>query len=107
LIAAEAANELGDQAAACNYLNQIRSRAGLADFNSTDADSVRNAIWKERRFELAFEHDRVFDLRRQGRIGDVMRANNINFIDGKHELYPIPQRQVDLSEGKMLQNPGY
>jgi len=107
LIAAEAANELGDQAIACDYLNQVRSRAGLANFNSADADSVRTAIWKERRFELAFEHDRVFDLRRQGRIGEVMRANNINFIDGKHELYPIPQRQVDLSEGKMQQNPGY
>jgi len=56
---------------------------------------------------LAFEHDRVFDLRRQGRIGEVMKSNGIPFVDGKHELYPIPQRQIDLSAGKMFQNPGY
>jgi hypothetical protein len=30
-----------------------------------------------------------------------------NFIKGKHELFPIPQTEIDLSEGKMTQNPGY
>jgi hypothetical protein len=53
------------------------------------------------------EHDRVFDLRRQGRAGTVMRAHGKNYIDGVHDLYPIPQRQIDLSGGKMTQNPGY
>ncbi len=107
LIAAEAHNELGDAEKACSYLNLIRNRAGLPNFNSTNQDSVRHKIWNERRFELAFEHDRVFDLRRQGRIGDVLKAQGIAFSDGKHELYPIPQRQIDLSNGKMFQNPGY
>ena len=107
LMAAESANELGDAPLACDYLNMVRSRAGLPDYQTTDTDSLRMKIWNERRFELAFEHDRVFDLRRQGRIGEVMKSNGIPFVDGKHELYPIPQRQIDLSAGKMFQNPGY
>jgi hypothetical protein len=36
-----------------------------------------------------------------------MRAHGKPFVDGKHELFPIPQRQIDLGEGKLLQNPGY
>ena len=107
LMAAEAANEMGNPAQSCDFLNQIRTRAGLPDFNSNDIDTLRLKIWNERRFELAFEHDRVFDLRRQGRIGEVLKKIGIPFSDSKHELYPIPQRQIDLSNGKMFQNPGY
>lgn len=107
LMAAEAENELGNSSKACDYLNIVRKRAGLADFSSSDQSAVREAIWKERRVELAFEHDRTFDLRRQGRIGEVMRAHGKPFVDGKHELFPIPQRQIDLGEGKLIQNPGY
>jgi hypothetical protein len=107
LMAAEAENELGNSSKACDYLNIVRKRAGLADFSSSDQSAVREAIWKERRVELAFEHDRTFDLRRQGRIGQVMRAHGKPFVDGKHELFPIPQRQIDLGEGKLIQNPGY
>jgi len=107
LMAAEAANEMGDPTLACTHLNKIRTRAGLPDFNSSNSDTLRLKIWNERRFELAFEHDRVFDLRRQGRIAEVLTKTGIPFVVGKHELYPIPQRQIDLSEGKMNQNPGY
>lgn len=107
LMASEAENELGNASKACEYLNTVRKRAGLTDFVSTDQNEIRQAVWKERRVELAFEHDRTFDLRRQGRIGDVMRAHGKAFVDGKHELFPIPQRQIDLGEGKLIQNPGY
>ncbi len=107
LMAAEAENELGNTSNACQLLNQVRKRAGLQDFTSSDSKEVREKIWHERRVELAFEHDRTFDLRRQGRIGEVMRAHGKPFVDGKHELFPIPQRQIDLGEGKLLQNPGY
>jgi len=107
LMAAEAENELGNTSNACQLLNLVRKRAGLQDFTSSDNKEVREKIWQERRVELAFEHDRTFDLRRQGRIGEVMRAHGKPFVDGKHELFPIPQRQIDLGEGKLLQNPGY
>jgi hypothetical protein len=107
LIHAEAANENGKTADALKSLNLVRNRAGLANSTATTQAEIRDAIWKERFVELAMEHDRVFDLRRQGRAGTVMRAHGKNYIDGVHDLYPIPQRQIDLSGGKMTQNPGY
>jgi starch-binding outer membrane protein, SusD/RagB family len=56
---------------------------------------------------MAFEHDRMFDLRRTGRAGTVLRAHGKNYISPKHNLFPIPQRQIDLSNGKLIQNTGY
>lgn len=107
LIHAEAANELGDTAAARKSLNEIRKRAGLAASNALAISDIRDAVYKERRVEMAMEHDRLFDLRRTGRAGAVLRAAGIPFVDNRHELYPIPQRQIDLSGGKLTQNPGY
>jgi hypothetical protein len=37
----------------------------------------------------------------------VLRAHGKNFEDGKHELFPIPQAQIDLSGNRLTQNPGY
>ncbi|MCU0345491.1 MAG: RagB/SusD family nutrient uptake outer membrane protein [Saprospiraceae bacterium] len=107
LIKAEAANELGNSGEAVAALNLVRNRAGLADTNASSQDDLRDAIWRERRVELAMEHDRFFDLVRQGRAGQVLRAHGKDFVDGKHELFPIPQRQIDLSGGVLKQNPGY
>lgn len=101
LMNAEAALEVGGDAA--TPLNLVRKRAGLG--NATLVDKM--AVWKERRLELAFEHDRYFDLVRQGRAGEVLRAHGKNFVDGKHELFPIPQAQIELSGGLLIQNPGY
>jgi hypothetical protein len=53
---AEALNEL-DQTPAAILLNQIRTRAELGNTAVSKAE-VRTAIWKERRVEMAFEHDR-------------------------------------------------
>lgn len=101
LMNAEAALEVGGDAA--TPLNKVRNRAGLGNAPVVD----KAAVWKERRVELAFEHDRYFDLVRQGRAGVVLRAHGKNFVDGKHELFPIPQTQIDLSGGLLTQNPGY
>jgi hypothetical protein len=87
----------------------------------------------ERRLELAMEHHRYFDLlrydgndfdleahmdtflKREG--GKLTESPNNaylqgDFVRGKHELFPIPQTQIDLSirsDGTpaLLQNPGY
>jgi len=53
------------------------------------------------------EHDRFFDLVRQGRAGEVLRAHGKNFVDGKNEVFPIPQKEIDASLGRYIQNPGY
>lgn len=101
LMNAEAALTQGGDAA--TPLNLVRKRAGLG--NAPVANQL--AVWNERRFELAFEHDRYFDLVRQGRAGAVLRAHGKPFVDGKHEVFPIPQEQIDKSGGILVQNPGY
>ena len=104
---AEAANELGNTAEAAAALNLVRERAGLAPTTASSQAELRDAIWKERRVELAMEHDRFFDLVRQGRAGEVLRAHGKNFVDGKNEVFPIPQKHIDLSGGRLKQNEGY
>jgi starch-binding outer membrane protein, SusD/RagB family len=102
LIYAEAAANIGQTGEATNKLNMVRARANLPASTGTIAN-----IWKERRVELAMEQDRFFDLVRQGRAGTVLRAHGKAFVDGKHELFPIPQAQRDLSGGRLTQNPNY
>ena len=107
LIKAEAEMELNNLTPAKDALNLIRERAGLGNTTATTQAELRDAIYKERRLEMAFEHDRTFDLRRTGRAGAVLRALGKNYVDGKNDLFPIPQIQIDRSNGALTQNPGY
>lgn len=107
LIKAEVENELNDTTASKNALNQLRQRAGLAPVNAISQSSMRDKVYKERRVEMAFEHDRMFDLRRTGRAAAVLQALGKPYVSPKHNLFPIPQRQIDLSGNKIIQNPGY
>ncbi len=85
-------------------VNLVRARAGLTPKGGVTI----NDIWNERRVEFAMEHDRFWDLVRQGRAGQVMRASGkTNFVDGKHELLPVPNSQIILSGNKLTQNQGY
>jgi hypothetical protein len=107
LIKAEAENELNNITAAQDALNLVRERAGLPNTTAATKDDLRQAIWKERRVELAMEHDRMFDLRRTGRAAAVLQALGINYITPMHDLFPIPQIQINRSNGKLIQNPDY
>lgn len=107
LIKAEAENELGNLDVAKDALNQVRRRAGLANTTADNIDDLRRAIYKERRVEMAFEHDRMFDLQRTGRAGTVLRALGKPYVDGVNDVFPIPQIEINLSNGKLIQNPGY
>lgn len=115
LIAAEAHNELGNLDSALYYTNLVRTRARgdlpiafLPAVTATSQPEMRDKIWLERRLELAMEQQRWFDLVRQGRAADRMQAvGKTNFQSGKHELFPIPQSEIDLSGGTLVQNPGY
>jgi starch-binding outer membrane protein, SusD/RagB family len=102
---AEAANELGNPATALASLNQVRQRVGLADITETDQTKLRQIIWHERRVELGMEHDRFFDVIRQGRGAELFGP--LGFVAGKNEVFPIPQSQIDISNGLLTQNPGY
>lgn len=106
LMKAEALNELGQTSAAIPLVNIIRKRAGLGDTPFTSQADIRKAIWKERRLELAFEHDRWFDLVRTGQAAAAMAADGKTFIVGKHELWPIPTSFLREAGALSQQNPG-
>lgn len=63
LMYAEACNELGEDATARTYLNQVRNRVNLSNVE-TSGNALRNAIRLERRLELAWEQNRLYDIRR-------------------------------------------
>lgn len=63
LMYAEACNELGDDASARDALNQVRRRAKLDDVTAS-GKALQSAIRLERRLELAFEQNRLYDIRR-------------------------------------------
>jgi hypothetical protein len=89
---------------------------------------AREAVRTERKLELAMEGQRLFDLRRWGIAAAELNAY-INGVGGgneksrrgylinaetfgtKHQLYPIPNIQIDLSrvgtENTLVQNPGW
>ena len=72
LFLAESLNESGKSADAIPYLNQVRARAGLAGTTASSQADLREAIFKERRVELAFENKRWFDIVRTGRIQEII-----------------------------------
>lgn len=103
LIRAEAAFQLGNTGESLNRINEIRNRAGLVDASNVTLES----IIKERRLEMAMEHDRWFDIVRTGTAVAAMAADGKTFVVGTHELFPIPQQQITLSGNRLTQNPGY
>ena len=64
----------------------------------------------ERRVELAFENHRLFDLIRFGKAESVLSAlssaNGYGYTS-TDLLLPIPQNEINISQGLMKQNPGY
>jgi hypothetical protein len=108
LMKAEALNELGQTSEAIPLLNQIRNRAGLANTTFSSQLDIRTAIWRERRVEMAFEHDRFFDLVRTGQAKAAFASDgNKTFTEGKNELFPIPASFIKQAGGLSQQNPGY
>lgn len=84
LFLAEALNEQGKGGEAKPYLDQVRVRAGLLPTTATD---LRQAIWQERRVELAFENKRWFDLVRTGRVQEVIGAYGQRVIANPQDYY--------------------
>ena len=114
LLLGETINELnGPTQEALDAINAVRERAGLSDYTSGDLstkDQYRSAMEKERIHELGFENHRWFDLLRTGRALEVMNAQGAKYgfhMDEHQLLFAIPQREIDVSDGYLVQNPGY
>jgi hypothetical protein len=106
LMAAEAHNRkpAADNTTALAYLNRVRTRptVNMPALNVTGT-ALTEAIYHERRVEFAGEGLRFFDLVRTGQAEDEIDG----FVVGKHELFPIPQDEIDLAGAGWLQNPKY
>jgi starch-binding outer membrane protein, SusD/RagB family len=116
LMKAEAEAEDNNLVAAEQALEKVRSRARndamavpgtLPVLTGLSQENLIEAIRHERRVELASEMKRFPDLRRWGILAEVNQADGKPFVEGKHEYFPIPQSQIDLSEGNLDQNDGY
>lgn len=106
LMYAEALVEQGQVATAVPFVNQVRTRAGLAGLPTTLSQSdARLAVEQERRVELAFEGHRWFDLLRTDRYLPVMTSKGYA-TKAFHKLFPVPQRETDLNPS-LGQNHGY
>lgn len=114
LLKAEAANELGISGAA-DMVNEVRARAGLSPLSTNlSQDQMREAIRHERRVETPFELIRYYDMKRwhimdklNGLELDPLLAGHITAWSKAHEYFPLPQQQIDFSNGILKQNPNY
>jgi hypothetical protein len=97
----------GIDQSAINDINLLRKRAGLTEYTAAsfaDKAALLTAIAKERRVELAFENYRWYDLVRMNNASSVMSAQLGKTIPAASNLYLIPQREIDASQGALVQN---
>jgi hypothetical protein len=107
LIRAEARTQQGKVTEARADINLLRGRAKAPLIPTVNQSQMIQIIETERRYELAFEGHRWFDLVRTGRAKTVMNSFSANWKD-TYELWPIPQREVQNNPSLVgNQNPGY
>jgi len=124
LIYAEASNELGtalDGLTVEEALEQVRFRARgnktfeeagfLPKIAGLNKSATREAIWHERRIELAMEFQRWQDLMRYEKVVQGYTTNlfkNVyhrnSFDYGKHSKFPIPQSKISSSQNILKQH---
>jgi hypothetical protein len=109
-----------NQAKAQTYLDMVRDRA----FESTTHRVVatKESIFAERGYEFVFEGIRYYDILRQGltRAKEILDVKNEIVWNGRQQAYKnidfslekagllrIPESQILISEGMLLQNPGW
>ncbi|MDR1719232.1 MAG: RagB/SusD family nutrient uptake outer membrane protein [Dysgonamonadaceae bacterium] len=124
----------GSKAEAANCINQVRTRANNSRFGDAEAisrvtivpniplkmvsasEDLLAAVQHERRVELAMEFNRLYDLKRWNSYIETMNAyssfpyangRGAAFKKGINELFPIPQVEIDRTQGAIKQNPGY
>ena len=139
LMYAEACNELSIDTDARTALNEVRSRVHLADVTAS-GNELRKAIRLERRLELAWEQNRLYDIRRwtddngkkmisnlMGPDGTFVKWNTdeatrdalewenqgeasdkgSGFTESRDMVFPIPLYEITMSNGSIIQNPGW
>jgi len=114
LIVAEAEARLnGATSLAYQYINTIRTRAGIPDLTAgLSKDDFIKAVLQERSWEFFAEGDRWYDLTRTNTFLDVIpkAVDAVVFPVrtplAKHRYFPIPQDEI-LANPKLVQNPAW
>jgi hypothetical protein len=125
---AECINEIEGPETAMPFVNRVRSRAGIGLLTTDSRLEMREIIENERRWELAFENHRFYDLVRTGRLIEVvekqifetdyehyLRYAEYGRLPGRGQiikswqlLLPIPDREIDANNDIIItQNFGY
>jgi starch-binding outer membrane protein, SusD/RagB family len=121
LIYAEAQNEVtGPTPAAYEALKRIRDRAQLTTpaLGTYNQNSFREAVWRERWHELAYEQITWFDMVRLRKVFNEDTKGFDNFVghinknsnkplQEKHLLFPLPTPERRNNPNLAPQNPGY
>lgn len=117
---------------AANYKIGLYGTVPSTSFKSMGQASARAAVYMERQLEFGMEGHRFFDLQRYdglyggpagtGYMAAIENAhikadnraphpnpvlNGSTFTAGRNELYPIPQHEIDVEGGALVQNPNY
>jgi hypothetical protein len=128
---AEAKFELGDEVTAREYVSMVRDRVGMPPLpESVTGDDLRRRIYNERRIELAFENQRMFDVRRwkiaidienrpirtldiyldlttgEKRYQEVVLLDKSGTYEEKMNLLPIAADEIQRNP-KLTQTPGW
>lgn len=118
---AEALNETGNAQKALVTLNNWEKVRNTINNSSSLTVAggygyLRDKIWMERQRELAYEWERFYDIVRQGRAAECIHTFASEYVNsgrgqyfrkGINEIFPIPQTEIDVSNGVVTQNPGY
>lgn len=133
---AEAYNELGNPSQSQQYLNVIRSRAGLQAVAETDQTKLRQVIEREWAVEFYEEGHRLFDVKHwkvpniaNGIIGGAKKSLIFTYVNGSYGSVPAdyltystqevytgfwssnqyldPFPATEINKGYLVQNPGY
>ena len=100
-------------AEAYNAINRVRTRAGLGNLSGLSGNEFLEAVLDERKWELCFEGHRWADLVRYGKLIEAVRSSSLGNpiaaanIRDHHVYFPVPDREIQVSQGDLEQNPGY
>lgn len=114
---AEAANEAGGPSTTVlNAINLVRKRAELPALEGLSKDQLREAIWRERFYELSFENKTWYDMVRLRKAFNVSTKKFEAYVGHKFSygptlsekelLFPIPTAEI-RNNSKLKQNKGY
>jgi len=93
------AEAAGPTSKAYALVNAIRERAGLSDLDANlSKDDFREAVYNERKYELAFEGNRSYDIRRWNRMAtEIVEVKSQGLTADDVIFYPIPSSETYLN----------